>query len=148
MERRRKKSVIKNNANVALFVCKGEMNSGKVISVPNESYSIRELYERRVRNQPLPEIARPAYFGGSHESMDFEEVRRMDLVDQEEAGKVLDDVVARGKKRADAVRAKREKDAAEKAAREKAKDDFFAESMRNKNVATGKGGTNDDNRKE
>lgn len=148
METKKKKSVIKNNANVALFVCKGEMNSGKVISVPNESYSIRELYERRVRNQPLPEIARPAYFGGSHESMDFEEVRRMDLVDQEFAADHIADVVARGVADAKKRKQKVDADAAEAARKKKAIEDFYDESMRNKNVATGKGGTNDDNRKE
>lgn len=139
------KSKIVNNANFQEFEHVGEFNSGQVISVPNEAYSIRELYERRVRNQPMPEIAKPASYGGTHESYDFEQVSKLDLVDQEDAARVIDEVIKRGNSRAEKARRKAEQVAAEKAAKEKAKDEFFAESMKKKNEAAGKKGVSDDN---
>lgn len=60
----------------------GEVNSGEIMTVPDQSLSIRSLLENYTRGLPLPQ-AKPVYFD---ENDIYPDVRSMDLVDIQEFG--------------------------------------------------------------
>lgn len=62
-----------------------EVNNLPSKTVPDESLSIPQIFERYVRGQPLQVHTRPAYYANNDiDSMDIEQFGRMDLTDKYE----------------------------------------------------------------
>lgn len=91
---------VRNNSNFLSGCDKGELFSLPSITVPNESYTIRELFNKHVRGQNLPAISREGYYpeSVSHSSFDYEELSRSDLVDKQEYAEVMRETIEKGLK--------------------------------------------------
>lgn len=72
---------------------KGEVFVGKSLTVPDESYSVRELYERFTTATPVDGAKTPIWFDGDHDSDDLEKLRDADPVVQAAVGRrVAEDI--------------------------------------------------------
>lgn len=65
-------------------------------TVPNDSYSIQELFKRYAQGQDLGNLRRPTFYmeDANHDTPDFEKVQAMDFAEREE---VVAEVAQRGK---------------------------------------------------
>lgn len=128
---------------------KGQVFTLPSCAVPNESYTARQLYEKHLKKQSLPPIARPVSYSetDSHNSFDYEELKRMDLVDQEAASEFIIGAVTRGRNAQAKIKAAADKKAAEEKAEEEAMKAEFKKRVTTKKKIEGSGqkGANDDN---
>lgn len=113
------------------------------VTVPDESYSIRDLLEKFSRGVDPGVMRSPSYDSdASHESVDLEKLRDSDLVDREEYSSHLSTVIKSQSHELKAIDS-----AAKQSALDKAKeyDDLVAESKRKRDKKAKGGKTaNDD----
>lgn len=142
-----KKQIIRNSSNVNRYPVAGESYKGVVpIAVPNEAYTIKELFEKHTRGQMLPPIGKNVTYPDtvSHESLDYEELSRADLVDQEYYGREFTNIIEKANKQ-ETARKKKAADQAEKNRLQKlVEDEIKVRAEKSGKEGSKKGGTNDE----
>lgn len=146
------KGFIINNSNFDHRKKTGESSSLPSCAVPNESYTIQDLLRRNTNGQALPDIGRAVGYPDhvSHDSIDFEQFKNSDLVDQEEQAERVSQIIARGndfinkKTKAEKAKAKAEADELNEVKAELLRQ----RANRSKKVGNGKKGTTDEHLQE
>lgn len=74
---------------------KGEKNSGRIITVPDQSITIRDMFERVAQGHPLPTIKREPIFNPDYK---FKDLKGMDMTEVDQIKRDLNDIIVKESK--------------------------------------------------